>query len=411
MIKDKSDKSVSFSTEICRNVGLMIRAKASVAGMKPYVNGRHSAELIRNHKKIIKLDSNESTIGPSPKVMSEILNYLQNGPLNWYPDVESTDLRARLVNYTGLPADHILTFNGSDHALETLARTFLSLGDEVLYPHPSYDHFRVYAESCDAKLVPFLAQTDAELVAAIAQLRTEQTKILYLVNPNNPTGQLTAQKTIRELAATYPTLLIVVDEAYFEFCGETSAGLVLEFANILVTRSFSKAFGLASLRCGYLLAAPQVAEQIERIRVGKNINALAQVAATAALDDLESMERYVEDVHNAKAWLLERFLNYGLEAKDTPANFLLFKAENPARVMQFLELHNIYIRDRSQLPGLEGFLRISIGDQLIMKRFWKIFLQIPLEHLLPAQRLGLNFQEPFYQNPATTPRHKERERL
>jgi histidinol-phosphate aminotransferase len=355
----------------------MILAKKSVAGMKPYVNGNHTAELIRNHKKIIKLDSNEATIGPSPRVMAEILNHLQNGPINWYPDVESSELCARLTTYVSLPVDHILTFNGSDHALETIARTFLSAGDEVVFCEPSYDHFRVYAESCDANLVPVLGVTAQNLTEKISAAVTERTKIIYLVNPNNPTGLLLSPTTISEVLSTFPEALVVVDEAYFEFTGVSVAPLVSRFSNLIVTRSFSKAFGLASLRCGYLLAKPGLCSQIAKIRVGKSINSLAQVAAAAALDDLEYMTRYVDEVADAKAWILERLNDIGVEAYNTPANFVLFKATDPARVLQTLEAQNVYIRDRSHLPGLSGFLRLSIGDALIMKRFWKILAQIP----------------------------------
>lgn len=355
--------------------------KTSIQRLRPYQNGSHSDELIQNHKKILKLDSNEATNPASPRVTGALLQYVQNGPLNWYPDVDSTSLCLALSEYTNMPVDHILSFNGSDHALETIARTFLSPGDEVILFVPTYDHFRVYAESCDATLVPVDESPDSTLLEKINSVVTTKSKIVYLVNPNNPTGFLVPQSEIAVAVAAHPDLLFLVDEAYYEFCNETSQPLIEEFQNVLVTRSFSKAFGLAGLRCGYLLAQPQVCIEISKIRIGKNINALAQVAAKAALEDRDHMKRYVEEVTLTKEWLMTQMRDLGLEIKSTPLNFVLLKTAQPKKVAAFLQENNIYVRDRSSLKGMEGCLRITIGDQFLMKRFWKVFEQVPKDYL------------------------------
>jgi len=359
----------------------MVEPKKSIQSLEPYINGNHSQYLIKNHLKIFKLDSNEATIGPSPRVIGKIIQYIQEGPINWYPDVDSVDLRDSISHYTQIPTEYILTFNGSDHALETIARAYLNIDDEVIYFQPTYDHFRVYAESCDAVLVPVDENIADNFISKIETAITSKTKIIYLVNPNNPTGAIIAHEQIQQAVIKYPQVVFVIDEAYFEFCDLTVADLVIDNPNLMVTRSFSKAFGLAALRCGYLIAHPSALQQISKIRVGKNINGIAQVAATAALEDIDYMKRYVEDVNTAKQWTIQQLQSKNVQVKTTPANFILIKVKEPIKILNYLESQNIYIRDRSMIPQLKGFIRLTIGDLLVMKRFWKVFQEVPKEWL------------------------------
>ena len=137
----------------------MIQPKRSVANMAPYVNGNHTSHLFEMRARVMKLDSNESTVDPSPRVVSALAEFIHQSPLNWYPDIESVKLREALSEYTSAPIDCIQTFNGSDNALETICRTYLQKGDEVVLCMPAYDHFPLYAESCDATLVPVFGET------------------------------------------------------------------------------------------------------------------------------------------------------------------------------------------------------------------------------------------------------------
>lgn len=363
-----------------------IAPKASLAKLTPYRNGSHNEELLAHHKTTLKLDSNEATVAPSARVTAVLARCIEDGPLNWYPDVEASALGRAVADYTGLPTDHVLTFNGSDHALETIARAYLDAGDAVSVLAPTYDHFRVYAESCDATLTSIPETAPGTLAAKIAASITPRTKIAYVVNPNNPTGKLYTVAEIRAALARLPEVLFIVDEAYFEFCDVTVASLATQFKNLIVTRSFSKAFGLASLRCGYLLAHPERCAEIAKIRVGKNVNALAQAAATAALEDTDHMKRYVEDVGAAKRWLIERLRALSLEVRDTPANFILVRVANPQAVTKYLVERRVYVRDRSDIAGLDGMLRITIGDLLTMKRFWRTFETTPAEALIQTPR-------------------------
>lgn len=368
----------------------MIKAKPSVRHLSPYINGHHNQELINNHRKVLKLDSNESTVAPSPKVIGAVMQYLQEGPLNWYPDIESTKLRVKLAQYTKVPKRYILTFNGSDHALETIARTFLSLDDEVIYFQPTYDHFRVYVQSCDAKMIPVDENPKITFIENFKTSLTRHTKMVYLVNPNNPTGHIKPLNQIEDALNKYPHIVFVVDEAYYEFCDITASHMIQKHKNLIVTRSFSKAFGLAGFRCGYLMAHDSLCQQIKKIRVGKNINTLAQIAASAALSDVNYMKRYVNEVNITKRWLINQLKRHGIPVKTTPGNYILIKAHQPAKIVSFLESNNIHTRDRSKIPHLEGMIRITIGDQLSMKRFYKVFSKAPKEWLFEQPATGAN---------------------
>jgi len=355
----------------------MIQAKKSIHELTPYADGNHSEYLIKNHTKILKLDSNEPTITPSPKIVEAVTTYLTHGPLYLYPDVKSETLCRKLAHYTKLPENHILTFNGSDHALECIARTFLDKDDAVVIFQPTYDHFRVYAQSCDAKRVNINEQAADTLLKRIQTADEQNIRLVYLVNPNNPTGHTTSKDEVIEAARHYPKTVFLIDEAYYEFCGVSMANLVTEYDNIIVTRSFSKAFGLASVRCGYILAHPNLCKSINKIRVGKNVNALAQVAACAALDDINNMFNYVEEVSMAKNWMIKQFEDKNIPVIKTPANFILFQVKDPENVVDFLERQHIYIRNRSMMTNLKGYIRVTIGNRETMKKFWTIFETVP----------------------------------
>jgi len=366
----------------------MIKPKLSLTKIAPYQNGNHSQKLFDLGQRVVKLDSNESTVTPSPRVVLALNDFIQSSFINWYPDVNSSDLIDKLVNYTTLKGDYLQTFNGSDHALETICHTYINPGDLVSIIAPSYDHFRLYAESNGARLEfiytpdPFLAD-DAYLLNNIPT----ESKIIYLVNPNNPTGVLYTESAIRQLLLTFKSSLIIVDEAYFEFAKKTVIKLVEEFSNLIVTRSFSKAFGLAGLRMGYIACSPKLMSAINKIRVGKHVNSLAQIAATASLEDIEFIERYIAEIATAKEWILNKMDSLGIPTVSTPANFILIKVGNPDALVSYLADQNIFVRNRNSVKGLEGYIRISIGHQLLMERFWRAFREAPVELINSQQRL------------------------
>lgn len=316
-----------------------------------------------------KIDWNEATVPPSPKVIEAITAFLGNTHhLNWYPVLNSTNLIEKLARFHGVPGERLLITNGSDDALNTLCTTYLDGGDRVLVASPTYQHFLVFAQSRGAEIVHHYAAdpfaTDVEGLEAA--LRRVQPRIFYLVNPNNPTGTLYTPAQVARLLAASPETLVIVDEAYSEFAGVSAVGLLHEYSNLVVTRTFSKAYGMAGLRIGYALAREQVVADLRRVFNPKSVNVLAQVGAMAALDDQPWLRAYIAEVDAAKVLMTEWFAARGIECRPTPANFIMVRFEQAPWVVKLLMEQGVYVRDRSHLPNLSGFVRYSVGtvDQM-----------------------------------------------
>lgn len=311
----------------------------------------------------LKLDWNESTIPPSPKVAEALASFVASGrPLNWYPDLGCGPLVRRIAGYVGVPEDHVLVTNGSDDALDLICKTYLNPDDRVVLPCPTYTHFLVFAGSRGARFDrvtfddPFVAQPE-RVIAAL----TPWTKLIYLVNPNNPTGVVLSPDEVLRIAGRAPRSLTLVDEAYYEFGGTSVADLVRERPNLVVTRTFSKSFGIAGLRVGYVIAHPQVLADLRRVFNPKSVNALGQVAADAALGDLDYHAAYVEQVRRSKAKLVRWLEARGLPARNSGANWVMVKVPDPKAFVAALEREAVFVRDRSGFPQLAGWVRMSLG--------------------------------------------------
>ena len=340
--------------------------------------------LERPEMEHFKLDWNESTIPPSPRVKKAVMSYLDGmHSLNFYPALFSPELRLKLQSYVGYSADHILVTNGSDDALDLICKTYLNPGDHVLTPYPTYTHFLLYARSRGAlvdKVVP--GDVFASDVEGILGALTEDTKIIYLVNPNNPTGQLLPNAELARIADAAPQAIIIVDEAYMEFAGSTAAGLIADYPNIVVSRSFSKAFGLAAMRIGYLIAQPVTVRELTRLYNPKSVNQLAQVAASAALDDLEYYRRYLEEVDRSKKLFVRWCEKRNIPVQNTPANFIMVKVERVGEVVERLAEVGVYVRNRSGFPQLNGYFRLNLGTvaqtTAVLKRFESVLTELGL---------------------------------
>ncbi len=353
----------------------------AISRLKPYATVNQQALFLDDPSVASKLDWNESTQKASQAVTDAVIASLSDGSMQWYPDVNSYELIHELVKYTDIPKDYIQTFPGSDAALEYTCRTFLNSGDEVLMAGPTYDNFRIYAESCGADVVTHLGPSPFEADAAgLITAITKKTKIIYIVTPNNPTGTIFSEQDMRSVLGAAPEALVIADEAYFEFCGFTHSALTLEYPNLLVSRSFSKAFGLASLRCGYVLTDPRNIASLNLIRVGKNLSAPAQVGAIAALKDIDNIKKYVQTVRDNMDKLSQTLGAMGVDVVTTPANFIMLNVSQPETVIEFLNSRDIYVRNRSAMPQLAGFIRITIGDNIRTERVAQAFREMPAEY-------------------------------
>lgn len=318
---------------------------------------------------MIKIDWNESTILPSPKVDAAIKLLVDEKIYNLYPNTKNETLIKALSEYTELPAENIQYFASSDALHEYICRVYLREYTRVLILSPSYDNFRLTAESFGAEIIysdlnenfafnPTLYEKD---------LDNYHPKMAYICNPNNPSGTQHDVSYIEYLIDKYRNIIFLIDEAYWEFSGITVANLVRKYNNLLVSRTFSKAFGLANFRIGYLVADAEIISTINKVRNPKNITSFAQQAAIAALADTDYMWNYVKEVKKAK----ELFIDAISEMKNLgrpitgEGNFVLFQCNNSlvkSSLINYLEQNNVFIRDITQHPLTQNCVRFSIGN-------------------------------------------------
>ena len=308
---------------------------------------------------IIKLDANENPYGCSPRISQALAAYPD---LNTYPDDGQVKLRKLLEGYTGVDAKYIVAGSGSNQLIDLILRLFLDSGDEVIDCVPTFGIYRFGTELCGGSLVEVPRDDNyAVNIAAVKAAITRKTKVIVLANPNSPTGTLVPRQDIMELVDT--GLPVVVDEAYYEFSGQTVAPLVSQYPNLMVLRTFSKWAGLAGLRVGYGLFLPKIADYLLRIKIPYNVNVAALVAVEESLKDSDYLMNNVQSIIKERGRL---FAELGkvewLNPFPSQANFILcsvLKGE-AEELRQKLQEKGILVRYFDQ-PRLRNFIRISVG--------------------------------------------------
>jgi histidinol-phosphate aminotransferase len=341
----------------------MISPTPYVKRMKPYKIVSHETWKNRHSDPVFKLDWNENFAKPSPLVYARLAEALNKFPLNWYPDTNNKALLQKLSEYNGLNKDCITYMGGSDVCIENILDTYLRAGDKMIVVYPTYDQVRAYAEIRGIRVDYFFIKDfrflDIEQLVDFIRDRSDKLRCLYLCNPNNPTGHLTDKSKIQKLLDEFQHILFIVDEAYYEFSGVSVKDLI-DRENLIITRSFSKAFALASLRIGYIISSPKNISWINNVRNPKNINMLSQVAAIAALEDLDYLDKTVISINWAKRTLYRFFKDNGIHFYPSEANFILFKSHSPKILLKRLKDQSIYLRDFSHLKYLENHMRLTI---------------------------------------------------
>ena len=345
----------------------------SLDTIKPYRVASHKIWTVEpgERRNILKLDWNEAAIPPSPLVrqrLAECMN--QEDFFHLYPATHNEALMAALSRYLNMPEENIQYYGGSDSLHEYIARVYLKEGDRVLTLWPSYDNFRLTAESTGAKMFFADLTKDFEFDedAFILRIDTVKPRLVYICNPNNPTGTLLPESLLRSLLERYPETCFVLDEAYAEFAGASAKELVLEYSNLLITRTLSKAFGLANMRFGYLIASRGNIRTMDKIRNPKSISTLTQVAAQAAVEDFAYMQQYVDSVSQAREYFT-RSINEGrlhefIHAFESRGNFVLLRCRRPEikeLLLKFWEENNIFVRNVTQSASLECCIRVTVG--------------------------------------------------
>ncbi|MFC1928898.1 histidinol-phosphate transaminase [Chloroflexota bacterium] len=307
---------------------------------------------------IVKLDANENPYGCSPRVSQALASYPD---FNIYPDNGQTRLRKLLEGYTGVDAKHIVAGSGSNQLIDLVVRLFISKGDEVINCVPTFGVYRFSTELCDGTIVEVPRDENFAIkVCAIKAAISKKTKIIFLANPNSPTGTITPQPDLLEILDT--GLPVLVDEAYYEFSRQTVAPLVNQYKNLMVLRTFSKWAGLAGLRVGYGLFPPKIAEYLLSTKIPYNVNVAALVAVEESLKDIDYLMATVSAITAERERLFEELKKLKwLNPFPSQANFILCSVPGKAReLQQKLQDKGILVRYFDQ-PLLRDFIRISVG--------------------------------------------------
>ena len=342
----------------------------SILALAPYQTGKPIEELTREYgvSDVVKLASNENPMGCSPRVTLAVTEQL--GQLSRYPDGNGYYLKQALADFNDVNANQITLGNGSDDLLDILARSFVGADDAIVYSQYAFVVYPMLAKMQGATGLEVPAQRFGHNLKAMSQAVQDNpnTKIVFIANPNNPTGTQLEQKELRQFVASVPSsVLVVLDEAYIEYSPESNNRALLdEFDNVIIVRTFSKAYGLAGLRVGYALSSVAVANLLNRIRQPFNVSRVGLAAAAAALADQDFIEktRLIND--EQMRWLEKQFDALGLGFVKSHANFIMVEVQvemediTAASIHQALLEQGVIVRPLDAY-GLPNWLRITVG--------------------------------------------------
>ena len=312
----------------------------------------------------IKLNQNENPFDFPADLKEEVFRRFREYPWSRYPDFVPDSLKRALAEFTGWHKDGILVGNGSNELLQSVLTALVDCGSTVAIALPTFTVYRLLAAVLGANIVdiPLDADMSYNVDVIIKKSLESRAGIIVINNPNNPTGSAINEAGLRRILTEYPGF-VLLDEAYYEFGGYTGLDLLKDFPRLLITRTFSKAMGMASLRLGYLMASPLVAEQISKAKLPYNVNQFSLIAAEIALANIERFRPAIETLLSEKEKLWKAFGEIpGVKVYPSRANFFLVEVPvAPRAVFDALYAKGILVRDVSSYPTLERCLRISVG--------------------------------------------------
>ncbi len=339
-----------------------LRPREAILNMRPYSppSGGREGKL--------RLDFNENTIGCSPRVTQFLKERIEGNRLATYP--EYMEARQELANFFRVDDSQMLLCNGTDEAIQVLINTYVDDEDDVIVLHPSYAMYRFYSEVAGGAIreIPYRAGSLKFPIDELLLSIQPTTKAILISNPNNPTGAAVGLEGIEKILKRAPGAAVMIDEAYYEFCGITALRYINEFPNLFVSRTFSKVYGMAGMRVGLLFSQPGNMEYLQKSQSPYSVNMLGALAARAAIQDSEYVTRYVTEV------LAARELTYvGLEKLNIPywesqGNFVLMKlGDRAAGICEKMREAGILLRNRSH--ELAGTVRVTVGTRDQMRQF------------------------------------------
>ena len=354
----------------------MLKPKPGVDTIQPYQGGKPIEEVQRELgiTDIIKLASNENPLGPSPLAVQAIAE--SAAQVHLYPDGNAYSLKRGLAAQIGVSPEHLILGNGSNDVLQLVAEAYLAPGDEVIYAAGAFVVYSLVTKLCGATGVVVPMVNDTHDLPAMASAITDKTKVIFVANPNNPTGTMvTADETAAFMAQVPEDVLVVFDEAYYEYVARSdypqTLPYVLEGRNFVITRTFSKIYGLAGLRIGYGIAPPGLVETLNRVRQPFNCSLVGQAAACAALKDTAHVKESQKSNAAGKAFLYKAFDDMELRYIKTEGNFIMLHVEpSGAEITDALLKRGVIVRPMAGY-GYPNAVRVTIGTQQENERFIK----------------------------------------
>lgn len=352
----------------------MLEARKCLREMRAYRSQAVGPEIE------LRLDMNESTTGCSPRVLAKIRS-MDTKLLALYPDRESGE--KIVADFLDVKPEELLLTNGADEGIDLLCRAYLDLDDELILVVPAFPMYEIFAQTTGARVVRVPTEPDfAFPVDRVLQAITPRTRMIVVTNPNNPTGIAVNREDIVRILEAAPDAAVLVDEAYFDFYRQTMMDQIGKIPNLFITRTFSKAYGLAGMRLGVLVGDVEQISVLRRMASPFNINAFAIECLKEALDDRQFVADFVEQVRATREWVRKELTAMGLKSWPSHTNFLLVNfGDLKTQVLDTMGANGIALRDR---PDCKGCIRISIGSQKEMERVVSFLKEIMAEK--PAER-------------------------
>lgn len=342
----------------------MNREKESIRSLEPYVTNPTVCS--------VKLDANEG----DKDLYLDLLKKLGESDLtlNYYPDDSYSELKKEINNYVGYEPKNITVGNGSSELLDLCVKTFVDKDETILSLDPTFSMYSIYAQVFSAKYIGAKAEEDFKLNvdSIIKDIKENDPKLVILCNPNNPTGSVLTKEEVRKIVKSTDAL-IALDEAYMEFGDESLIDEVMDYDNLLIVKTVSKAFSLAGIRMGYIVANEDIITSIEKVRAPYNLNSLSTYIATEALRQKERMFDYVKKIKEEREKIYKALVDLGVKAYPSGANFVFFKSDIDDLQKKLVD-KDVLIRKFS--GKLDGYYRVSVGTKEQNEKFLEAFKEV-----------------------------------
>lgn len=354
--------------------------RKNILDVKPYVAGKPIEETKRQLglKEVIKLASNENPLGPSPMAIQAIRKVLSG--VNRYPDSQSFYLKKKLGRHLNIEPNNLVLGNGSDELIDIIIKTFVEEDESVITADVTFLEYEIISQVIGRRVIKVPLRYFKYDLGSIKRMIDKKTKLIFIANPNNPTGTYVTKYEIEDFLNGLPErLLVVMDEAYDTFVDVDDFPGSLKYIknkNVIILKTFSKAYGLAGLRIGYAVADAELVSYMERVRQPFNVNLLAQAAAIQALDDKKFLRKSRKLILQGKGYIYDNLTKLGIAYVPSITNFILIDVgRDGVEVFRAMLKYGVIVRDMKQY-GLDNFIRVTIGTRKENERFIKVLRKV-----------------------------------